>query len=397
MPQSKPQADNGTPEKKPGRKRKGAIHPSLKHLESACIDVDDGGKNLGESELANSGGDRFMLYRVGPKDVTKGRRIYLHTFDYTPTLEEIQKLFGGGEFWIQVFSNNGYAQGSPRIAIEGEPKIVKAESAEKMLETLPTSSDPIVNVLMQFMERLVDQMQEIRTGNQQAGGLTPERLRELVAVAQESQLTNQLIGMATSGPQSGSPDADAIAEKRFHSMLEVFKLGMETGRQSDGGGDTAGGLGSFAPLLEKLLSSPLLNQNPTAARQPGGSVERPGPAPVTATAAGAGDLAKLEADRAALESKVIEVRQDVLIQKLQRAIQTMLSAFEADVEYTDDQICGFVLQVLSVDEVRLVASYLTFEQVKAITVSLPEDQIALDNHKERVESILSELTKKFSG
>jgi len=370
-------------------------------MQDACVSVDDGSQDLADSELANKTGERFMVYRVGPKSVTKGNRLFLHTFDYTPSLEEIKDLFGGGEFWVQVYSNGSYSKGSPRIAIEGDPKILKDNSPEKVLDSLPVSSDPVVNVLMQtvvqFMDRMVEEIKELKGVARTSTGLNAEKIKELMNVATEAQLTNKLVLMATGAGESSAADKEAIADRRLKALLDMFKMGIETGRESDGGDESAGLLGKFAPLLEKLLASPLMGNVPG----PGlGGIAMPPPSQNIPSApiidvSGTSDASTIESHREKLESETQEYKTQMLVQNLLKGVSAMLDALESDVEYSDSQICDFIMAATPIEELSLVRTHLTFDKVRLLMQSNPQDQIALDSNKTRVDAILSELASKL--
>jgi hypothetical protein len=398
--------DGASPKKKP-RTRKPKIHPGLAHLASACVGIEDGTETLESSELAGVSADRCMLYRVGPKSVTNGRRVFLHTFGYYPEIDEIKEMFGGGEFWVQVYSNGGYAGGSPRIAIEGEPKLLKDGSPGGVLGALPSSSDPVVNVLMQtlvpFMDRMLGEIKELKSASAGSTGLNPEKIKELMNAATEAQLTNKLILMATGTGESSAADTEAIAERRLKALLDMFKMGIETGRDGDSGDGAAGILGRFAPLLEKLITTPLT-----------GNVNRPAhipdrrPAAVTPVGVQAApeapviDVSKtidpsvMEKDREKLEGETQEFKTQMLVQNLQKGISAMLDAIESEVEYDDKQICDFVMAVVPIGELSLVRTYLTFDKVRLLVQSNPQDQIALDGNQVRVEIVLAELVSRLS-
>lgn len=404
MPRQKTTPDKEIPSKKK-RPRKGSIHPSLGHLKASCLSVDDGTQDLAGSELSNATGERFMVYRVGPKSVTKGNRLFLHTFEYAPSIDEIKELFGGGEFWVQVYSNGSYSKGSPRIAIEGAPKILSETSAEKVLDTLPVSSDPVVNVLMQtlmqFMDRMVGEIKDLKAGSPVSSGLNPEKVRELMNAATEAQLTNRLIVMATGGGQASPADADEVAERRLKTMLDIFKMGIDTARDGGGGGgDGDGGgfgglLNRFAPLLEKLMTSPAMNAaiKPVAPHDQS-AVDTVPTSPVIDVSEVA-DPAMIEKDRENLEGKTQEFKTQMLTQRLQDGIGAMLDAFESDHEYDDEQICDFIMGAVSTEELAFVRTYLTFDKVRLLAQSNPQDQIALDSNQARVEMVLAKLVSRL--
>jgi len=397
MPRSKKPAAGSTLPAKKKKRQPGAIHPALKHLESACVSVDDDGRGSGESELEGLKGGRFMLHRVGPKSACQGRRLYLHTFHYSPSLDEIKELFGGGEFWIQIYENGSYSKGSPRIIIEGDPKIVTDNSPDKALDALPVSHDPVVNALMQtvvqFMDRMVEEIKELKGVVPASTGLNPEKIRELMNAATEAQLTNRLVLMATGGSDGSSAvDAESVAERRLKSLLDMFKMGIETGREGDGGGDGMGGLISrFAPLLEKMMVSPAVN-----AAVPTPAQTRTAPTAPIIDVTEAAVSPPTEKDREDLERKAQEFKTEMLFRKLQGGVGAMLDALESEVEYDDKQICGFIIAAVPVEELALVRTYLTFDKVRLLSQSNPQDQIALDGNKARIERILVELVSRVS-
>jgi len=406
MPRKQDSAGNGTPREKTRKKKKDqTIHPSLDHMRSACVSIDDGEQKLSESELANTSGDRFMLYRVGPKSITKGMRLYLQTFNYTPTLDEIKELYGGGEFWIQVFSNGSYAEGSPRIAIEGEPKVVQDVTPGKEIDALPQSSDPVVNILMQtvmqFQERIVAEIKDIRSMGAQSSGLTPDRLRDLIAVATEAQLTNQLVLMATgTGDKSADADREAMVDRRLKSTLEIFKMGFEAANQRDGGDGSDGFLGSVGPLIEKIVSGPLMGNVPTDHADPRtGIVTVPGQVAAADQATAAAIYpSQTEKDRIELEAKINENRKGAAVAKLRKAVCAMLDAFEADTDYKDEEVCRFVLKVVNPDELWAISQHarIDFDNVRGLMEHDPANQISLDDNRDRVEAILEMLATKYS-
>lgn len=396
MPRSKKPSDGSTLPEKKKKRQSGSIHPALKHLESACVSVDDDGQGSGESELEGLKGGRFMLHRVGPKSACQGRRLYLHTFHYSPSLEEIKELFGGGEFWIQIYENGSYSKGSPRIIIEGDPKIVTDDSPEKALGTLPVSPDPVVNALMQtvvqFMDRMVEEIKDLKGIVPVSTGLTPEKIRELMNAATEAQLTNRLVLMATGG-SDGSPsvDTEAVAERRLKALLDMFKMGIETGREGDGGDGVGGLIGRFAPLLEKLMVSPAMN-----AVTPTKVPAQAAPTAPVIDVSGTAVSPPTEKDREDLERKAQEFKTEMLFRKLQGGVSAMLDALESEVEYDDEQICDFIIAAVPVGELALVRAYLTFDKVRLLLQSSPQDQIALDGNKGRIEGILVELASRAS-
>jgi len=396
MPRSKNPADGSTSPKTKKKRQPGSIHPSLKHLESACVSVDSDGQGSGESELEGLTGTRFMLHRVGPKSACQGRRLYLHTFHYSPSLEEIKELFGGGEFWIQIYENGSYSKGSPRIIIEGDPKIVTEDSPEKALGTLPVSPDPIVNALMQtlmqFMDRMVEEIRELKGVAPVSTGLSPEKIRELMNAATEAQLTNRLILMATGGSEGSSAvEAESVTERRLKSLLDMFKMGIETGREGVGGDGMGGLIGKFAPLLEKMMVSPAVNAvRPTAVPTQAAPV-----APIVDVSQTAVSQ-PTEKDREDLERKAQEFKTEMLIQKLQSGVGSMLDALESEVEYDDKQVCDFIIAAVPVEELALVREYLTFDKVRLLSQSNPQDQIYLDMNRVRVKGVLVELMKRLS-
>jgi hypothetical protein len=402
MPRQKKTPDKNNPPKKK-RPRKGSIHPKLAHLAGACIGVEDGAGTLAESELAGITADRCLLYRVGPKSVTNGKRVFLHTFGYYPEISEIKELFGGGEFWVQVYSDGGYAGGSPRIAIEGEPKLISESSPGKALDSLPSSSDPVVNVLMQtlmqFMDRMVEEIKELKADSPVASGLNPEKVRELVNAATEAQLTNRLILMATGGGQASPVDADEVAERRLKTMLDIFKMGIDAARDGGDGETTGGGFGGilnrFAPLLEKLVANSAMNAAIKPVGPPGQAVVDTIPTAPVIDVSEVSDPAAIEKDRENLEGKTQEFRTEMLIQRLRNGVSAMLDAFESDNEYDDEQICDFIMGAVPTEELALVRTYLTFDKVRMLSTSNAPDQIALDSNRDRVEIVLAKLVSRL--
>lgn len=398
MPRQKKTADGDTSTKKRKSTRKAPIHPALKHLEGACVSVDDDTQGQEESELGRGTGARFMLYRVGPKSVCQGRRLYLHTFHYSPSLEEIRELFGGGEFWIQIYENGAYSKGRPRIVIEGDPKVLKGDSPEKVLDALPVSPDPVVNVLMQtivqFMDRMAEEIKELKGVAPASVGLNPEKIRELMNAATEAQLTNRLVLMATGAGEASAADTEAVAERRFKTMLDMFKMGIETGREGDSGDGVGGLLNRFAPLLEKLMSSPAVAGAPATPAQvmpveQGGGPSSPS-APVL-NVSGKSDTLATEENRERFERETQGLKTQMLVERLQKGVSDMLDALESDVEYSNSQICGFILATVPKGELAHVQEHLTFDSIRILAQSNPQDQIALDGNRDRVEAVLAEL------
>ena len=107
------------------------------------------------------------------------------------------------------------------------------------------------------------------------------------------------------------------------------------------------------------------------------------------------DPAMIEKDRENLEGKTQEFKTQMLTQRLQDGIGAMLDAFESDHEYDDEQICDFIMGAVSTEELAFVRTYLTFDKVRLLAQSNPQDQIALDSNQARVEMVLAKLVSRL--
>jgi hypothetical protein len=256
-----------------------------------------------------------------------------------------------------------------------------------------------MQTLMQFMDRMVEEIKELKAGSPVASGLNPEKVRELVNAATEAQLTNRLILMATGGGQASPVDADEVAERRLKTMLEIFKMGIDTAKDGGGGEGDGGGFGGllnrFAPLLEKMVASSAMNAPIKPVGPPGQAAVDTIPTSPVIDVSEVSDPAAIEKDRENLEGQTQEFKTQMLVQRLQNGISAMLDAFESNNEYDDDQVCDFIMGAVSTEELALVRTYLTFNKVRLLSQSNPQDQIALDSNQARVEMVLAKLVSRL--
>lgn len=401
-PKSTPALAPDTPKQK--RSKKPRLHASLQHLASDAVPVDDTelfpGAGLQDSMLS------YLIYRIGPKSVTLGKRVYLGKFWEAPDAESIKAQYGGGEYHIAVHDKGRLVKGSARIMIAGEPITESHASDVTSLGDLPTSSDPVVNILVKQVEKLTERL---LTGRRESNAIaprqddsafTPESFERMLNIARKSRYTDLVMQTALGGETASPTISEKVISDRMTAMLEMLKMGMELGQNKEPT-ESGGLMELIAPLVQKILAN-----NP---------LQAPAVRPVGVTATGAVGIADVQAgsvpsraadpannveidqNRERLETDVAERRLEVLAQKLSKAVTVMLSAIESETIYTDVQILGFIYNVILLEELSMISDYLTFDHVRQLMRNEPEDQISLDNNKERVESVLAAIQKQLES
>lgn len=401
MPKAKPSVDRPPDKRKVARPRKPKLHPSLRHLTPIATPVDD--QSLFPGGDLESGMLNYLIYRVGPKSITHGKRVYLDKQWEVPDAESLKARFGGGEFHVVVHADGRLVKGSARIVIEGEPKIESQAGDSAALGDLPVSSDPVVNMLVQQVERLTErlltEMRDLKAERRQPraddSAFNPENFKKMLSIARESRYTDMLMQTALGGESAAPTISEKVISDRLSSMLEMLKMGMEYGQDKEPA-ESEGLMGLLAPLLQKILAGNAM-QPPGVKPVETTNIVTGNTAPVPSLATGASDAVDIDKNRIELETNVTEMRMEVLFQKLSTAVSVMLSAIESDVDYSIDQIVEFIEKTISFDELKIIDSYLTFDNVRKLMVSEPDDQISLDNNRERVESILSAIRARLDS
>jgi len=400
MPEAKPSKDHSPDKRKTTRTRKPKLHSTLQHLSPIATPVDD--TTLFPSGDFDGGMLNYLIYRVGPKSVTQGRRVYLTKTWEIPDAESLKARFGGGEFHIVVHDKGRLVKGSARVVIEGEPKIESQSGDSATLGDLPVSSDPVVNMLVQqvekLTERLLTEMQDLRAArvpSAEDSAFNPENFKKMLGIARESRYTDMLMQTALGGDSSSPTISEKVISDRLSSMLEMLKMGMEYGQEKEPA-ESGGLMALFAPLLQKILASSEM-QSPGVKPVEAADIAAGTTAPVPSRAIGASNDIDVDKGRIELETNVTEMRQEMLTQKLSTAVGVVLDALESETEYSTDQVVAFVTKTISIEELSSIHSYLTFDNIRRLVELIPDDQISLDNNKEKVEAVLLAIRSRLNS
>lgn len=381
---------------KPKRRKKQSrdkaeLHPVLAYFGTGAeaVELSDDA-SLTETELAGSEAVDILVFRTEPREYSGPPHQYLDTFDTAPTLKLLRDRFGGGKFLIRVYKNGRFQKGAATVVIAGPPRVVSVETIEK--EPLPgacADGGQVSDVVLSMVERMRTEMLEAIAritgdGQPKSAALDAAGLSELIDMANRKRLETQLLTGLFPPVQTAPSESSSIGD--FLKLgLDIFKAGAEFGpKEADG---SSGMLGMLEPLLKRLLT-------PAPAEKPGQVMPIPAHDPL----AGAGsEPVDVEAQRREVEMQSAEARKAVVIEKLKNAVRLMLTAIESEVDYTDEQVCEKIRQIISQTEIAALGSGLTFENVYGLMRDDPEDQIVLDEHKESVTRILALLKGQVGG
>lgn len=376
-------------------KQSTGLHPLLSRFAERAEDMD--AFKAGGSDLDLTAAYQCYLYRLEPSTYTGGAE-YLRSFSEVPDENTVKNLFGGGRYQLRIFQNGRIQPGPANFRISGNPKLAAAED-EDSPDNKPVGSGSSDSVLFGILERKINGLEEkiaqlLRGVETASGGgdtLSPERLGRLIDVANAKRLETQLLAGALGPPDVKPAPADAVTPSgaspdMLDMVLKVFRAGAEFAGSSEGG-DTddivSKGLSHLMDLFTKA----------TGKTVPAPSVE-PARVPM---APDVPEPERIEADRRAVERIGTERRESVVMERLQRAVGVMLDAFSAEVDYSLDDICGFVRGVLSQEEIDHVGDNLTFVNVRMLMEGSPESQMQLDEYRAGVESVLTRLRAVEGG
>jgi hypothetical protein len=355
------------------------------------------------SDLDLTAAYQCYLYRLEPSTYTGGAE-YLRSFSEVPDENTVKNLFGGGRYQLRIFQNGRIQPGPANFRISGNPKLAAAED-EDSPDNKPVGSVSSDSVLFGILERKINGLEEkiaqllrgVETASGGGDSLSPERLGRLIDVANAKRLETQLLAGALGTPEvkpappPGAVTPSGASPDMLDMVLKVFRAGAEFAGSSEGG-DTddivSKGLSHLMDLFTKA----------TGKTVPAPSVE-PARVPVVPDmpAGNAPEPERIEADRRAVERIGTERRESVVMERLQRAVGVMLDAFSAKADYSLDDICGFVREVLSQEEIDHIGDNLTFVNVRMLMEGSPESQIELDEYKAGVESVLTRLRAVEGG
>ena len=384
-------------DQKPKRRRKqnrdkADVHPLLASLGSdseAVAFADDA--DLQDTELGGTKAVDIMVFRTEPREYTGPPHQYLETFDTPPTLKLLRDRFGGGKYLVRVYADGRYQKGARTVVIAGPPRVVPVETIDK--EPVPgagATAGQVSDVVLALVERMRTETLEAIArisgdGQPKSAALDAAGLSELVDMANRKMVETRILsGLIPVTQPTAAPESSNITD--FLKLgLEIFKAGAEFGpKEADG---SSGMLGMLQPLLQRLLA-------PAPAEKPGPVMPIPAHDPL----AGAGsEPVDVEAQRRQVETQSAEARKVAVIEKLKNAVRLMLTAIESEVDYTDDQVCEKIRQVISQAEIAALGDGLTFDNVYGLMRDEPEDQIVLDEHKDSVTRILALLKGQAGG
>lgn len=387
--------------KKPPTDKKSVVphHPALAHLAQHATVVDPIKGKVDRNRMAS---EPYLchVYRLEPREYSGGPE-WLKAFNEAPPYELIKRMFGGGTYQLKIFQNGAYQKGGLSLTIAGAPKILKDEDAPATVaETAASQGDGKSGDLAAMfaalaeverkVESAIDRLGDAKGGG--LGGLTPERIREIMGAVNATQIESRLINslFPAAAPVQPTPAAPAVdAQAQVTMVMDIFRMGMEFGQGQEGKGesDITAMLVSQATDLLKSFSG----KRPAA---PAAPAALPAAAPVASTPAltpAADPPDVTEAQREQVEAVSEDERRALLVQRLKAAICTMLDAITSEIDYTVDDVCGFVLQVITPQEIGLVGDRLTFDNVRALMEGEPENQITLDEKRAIVESVLAKL------
>jgi len=375
-----------TPKKKRRKQQrdKAELHPLLSSFgtDAEPVELEDDA-NLQQTELGGAQPVDVIVFRTEPREYSGPPHQYLETFDTPPTLKLLRDRFGGGKYLIRVHKDGRYQKGAAVVVIAGPPKTAPVETPEK--ETLPADggtgdrvSDIVLGVVERMRSEIVEALSADRDGAQpKSTGLNANELSELIDMANRKRIETQLLASVLPNPEPAAAPAAAPTSALSDVLklgLEIFRAGAEYGpKESEGSG---GMLALLEPLLQKLLTpaAPVVKGVPVT-----GDIPRPGEIV---------EPVDVEAQRRSVETESANARKSAMVQNLKEAVRVMLTAIEAEVEYTDAQICYFIERKISEAEIALLGSDLTFENVHALMADEPGEQIVLDEYKDCVTRIL---------
>lgn len=385
-------------EKKP--KKSLGLHPLFARYAENAGDI-DAGEDLEKMGLTEA--YQVQVYRLEPS--TYGGPEFLRSFNEVPEEKALKNLFGGGKYLLKLFQNGRYQPGPASLRIAGDPKVVQEDT--DTLDNVPVATGSSEGVLFGILERKIqglegkldDMLRSVGTASGGGGALNPDRLAQLIDVANAKRLETRLLesslGVPDPRPAPVAPvSAPVSSGDSLDMMLKVFKAGVEFASGSGDGGDedlVSKGLSRLLDLFGKATGK--------APQVP--SVE---PARVSnvpdVNAGNVPGAEEIEAQRRAVERDVTERKAADMQDRLRQAVDVMTTAMSSDVEYSVDEICRFVLEVLSPEEVVLIGDKLTFENVRKLMTGDPESQMLLDSHRygrDGVESVLAGLRKPEGG
>jgi hypothetical protein len=354
------------------------------------------------SDLNLTAAYQCYLYRLEPSTYTGGSE-YLRSFSEVPNENTVKNLFGGGRYQLRIFQNGRIQPGSANFRISGDPKLAAVED-EDAPDNKPVGSGSSDSVLFGILERKINGLEEkiaqllrgVETASGGGDSLSPERLGRLIDVANAKRLETQLLAGALGPPDvkpapTGAVTPSGMSPDMLDMVLKVFQAGADfAGHSGDGDTDdiVSKGLSHLMDLFTKATGKTV----PTPAVEPARVPIAP-----DVPAGDVPDPERLEADRRAVERIGTERRESVMMEQLQRAVGVMLDAFLAEVDYSLDDICGFVRGVLSQEEIDHVGDNLTFVNVRMLMEGSPESQIQLDEYRAGVESVLTRLRAVEGG
>ena len=381
-------------------KQSTGLHPLLSRFAERAEDMD--AYKAGGSDLDLTAAYQCYLYRLEPSTYTGGAE-YLRSFSEVPDENTVKNLFGGGRYQLRVFQNGRIQPGPANFRISGNPKLAAAEDDDPP-DNKPVGSGSSDSVLFGILERKIHGLEEniaqllrgVETASGGGDSLSPERLGRLIDVANAKRLETQLLTGALGTPEVKPAPAGAVSpSSQFPDMLDmvlkVFRAGADfAGSSGDGDADdiVSKGLSHLMDLFTKAtgktVQAPAVEpaRVPIAPDVPAGNA--PGPE-------------QIEADRRAVEREYTERKEATMTERLQRAVGIMLDAFSAEGDYSIDDICVFVREVLSPEEIASIGDKLTFANVRMLMAANPESQIELDTYKDGVESVLTRLRAVEGG
>lgn len=381
-------------------KQSSGLHPLLVRFAERAEDMD--AYKASRSGLDLTAAYQCYLYRLEPSTYTGGAE-YLRSFSEVPDENTVKNLFGGGRYQLRIFQNGRIQPGPANFRISGNPKLVAVEDDDAPDEK-PVVSESSDGVLFGILERKINGLEEkiaqvlrgVETASGGGDSLSPERLSRLIDVANAKRLESQLLTGALGAPETKPAPAGAVSPSglspdMLEMVLKIFRAGVDFAGSS-GDGDTDDIVSKGLSHLMDLFTKATGKTAPVSAVEP----PRVSPAP-DVRVDGSPDPERVEIDRRAVEREYTERKETSMMERLQRAVGVMLDAFSAGADYSVDDICAFVWEVLPPEQIGHIKDNLTFVNVRMLMEGSPESQIELDTYKDGVESVLTRLKTVEGG
>lgn len=190
-------------------------------------------------------------------DRRSGKYAHLRKYDIdTFDLEEVREVFGGGEYQARPRKEGKFVPGTEIFIVAGD-ELNPADTtrlARGHYAPAPDDPDGVGGAEASTAALLRELLFEIRHLRETpVVTANPVEMAAQLGAAASAQFASmvEMLGMrtdATKGASGSDPNS-------FERMMEIFKTGMEIGRESEGGGDYASIIGPLAQTLGRIMEN----------------------------------------------------------------------------------------------------------------------------------------------